>query len=89
MIGYVTLGTNDLEKATGFYDAIAKEFGFSETVFLSVAEDPAHSAKVRIFTPARELPFAGHPTVGAAIAVARERGMEQIGQGIGNLRLTR
>ncbi|EFL90730.1 PhzF family phenazine biosynthesis protein [Ahrensia sp. R2A130] len=62
--------------------AIAKEFGFSETVFLFEAEDAAHSAKVRIYTPARELPFAGHPTVGAAIAVARERGMEQVGQGI-------
>ncbi len=61
---------------------IAREFGFSETVFLSDAEDNNHSAKVRIFTPMNELPFAGHPTVGAAIAVAKERGMENAGQGI-------
>ena len=45
--------------------AIAAEFGFSETVFLSPANEAAHSAAVRIFTPANELPFAGHPLVGA------------------------
>ena len=61
---------------------IAKEFGFSETVFLAPAEHDHHTASVRIFTPAHELPFAGHPTVGAAIAIARERQMETAGQGI-------
>lgn len=50
--------------------AIAREFNLSETVFIAPAESPAHSARLRIFTPARELPFAGHPTVGAAIALA-------------------
>ena len=53
--------------------AIAREFNFSETVFLMKPENPAHSAKMRIFTPASELPFAGHPTIGAAIHVAMRR----------------
>lgn len=49
---------------------IAREFNLSETVFLLPAEHRAHTAKARIFTPARELPFAGHPTVGTAIFLA-------------------
>lgn len=53
--------------------AIAREFNLSETVFVGPADNPAHSARVRIFTPAIELPFAGHPTVGTAICLARER----------------
>jgi trans-2,3-dihydro-3-hydroxyanthranilate isomerase len=52
---------------------IAREFNLSETVFVRPAEGPAHSAAIRIFTPARELPFAGHPTVGTAICLAAER----------------
>lgn len=62
--------------------AIAREFNFSETVFLMPPEDPNHSARMRIFVPNNELPFAGHPTVGGAIAVAREKGLESVGQGI-------
>jgi trans-2,3-dihydro-3-hydroxyanthranilate isomerase len=53
--------------------AIAREFNLSETVFLLPAENSAHSARARIFTPTAELLFAGHPTVGAAICLARER----------------
>lgn len=49
---------------------IAGEFNLSETVFVKRPENPAHTARLRIFTPGRELPFAGHPTVGAAIAIA-------------------
>ena len=49
--------------------AVAAELGFSETVFV----DDAGSAAMRIFTPAVELPFAGHPTVGTAWLLARER----------------
>jgi trans-2,3-dihydro-3-hydroxyanthranilate isomerase len=49
---------------------IAGEFNLSETVFVRRPENPAHTARLRIFTPGRELPFAGHPTVGAAIAIA-------------------
>jgi len=51
--------------------AIAREFGYSETTFVLPPDDPAHAAKVRIFTPAAEIPFAGHPTIGTALAIAR------------------
>lgn len=47
--------------------AVAAELGFSETVFV----DDARSGRVRIFTPAAELPFAGHPLVGTAWLLAR------------------
>ena len=47
--------------------AIAREFNLSETVFVQPPEDSSHRAKLRIFTPGRELPFAGHPTVGTAV----------------------
>ena len=50
--------------------AIAREFNLSETVFVTLPENPAHIARLRIFTPGRELPFAGHPTVGTAVALA-------------------
>jgi trans-2,3-dihydro-3-hydroxyanthranilate isomerase len=51
---------------------IAREFNLSETVFILPPENEAHSARVRIFTPGRELPFAGHPTVGTAIFLAQQ-----------------
>src|SRR4029077_5213826 len=50
--------------------AIAREFNHPETVFGFAPADPAHRARLRIFTPARELPFAGHPTVGTAVLLA-------------------
>lgn len=53
--------------------AIAREFNLSETVFVMPPEKSAHSAKVRIFTPAAELPFAGHPMVGTAALLAELR----------------
>ncbi|MCB1446256.1 MAG: PhzF family phenazine biosynthesis protein [Rhizobiaceae bacterium] len=54
----------------GRMQAIAGEFNLSETVFVFPPENPAHAARLRIFTPGRELPFAGHPTVGTAVALA-------------------
>lgn len=58
--------------------ALARELNLSETVFVHSAENPAHVARLRIFTPTRELPFAGHPTVGAAIALCeRNHGAER------------
>lgn len=48
--------------------AVARELGFSETVFV----DDRARAEIRIFTPGLELPFAGHPTVGTAWLLARE-----------------
>jgi trans-2,3-dihydro-3-hydroxyanthranilate isomerase len=59
--------------------AIAGEFNLSETVFVLPPHNPAHTASLRIFTPGKELPFAGHPTVGAAIALAeRQHGAADI-----------
>ena len=49
--------------------AMARELNLSETVFLDTAGDGA-GVGTRIFTPGSELPFAGHPTVGAAVALA-------------------
>jgi trans-2,3-dihydro-3-hydroxyanthranilate isomerase len=50
--------------------SIAREFNFSETTFVTPPADKRHTARVRIFTPTRELPFAGHPTVGTAFVLA-------------------
>lgn len=56
--------------------AIATEFNLSETVFfLPPPEDSGAIATIRIFTPVNELPFAGHPNVGASFYVAREGGI--------------
>ena len=49
---------------------IAREFNYSETVFVLPPENPAHARKLRIFTPGAELPFAGHPTVGTSHLLA-------------------
>ena len=51
---------------------ITAEFNFSEVTFVYPASDPANTAKVRIFTPTMEIPFAGHPTIGTAIALRDE-----------------
>jgi len=56
--------------------AIAREFNLSETVFVLAPRNPVNTARLRIFTPVRELPFAGHPTVGAAILLAHLRAPE-------------
>lgn len=52
------------------FQRLAREFAYSETTFVLPPDDPANDARVRIFTPAQELPFAGHPNVGTAIALA-------------------
>ncbi|MGH6944565.1 MAG: PhzF family phenazine biosynthesis protein [Geminicoccaceae bacterium] len=63
-----------LPDAAGLNDAsmqaIACELNLSETTFVLPPDDPAHARRVRIFTPARELPFAGHPTIGTALVLA-------------------
>jgi trans-2,3-dihydro-3-hydroxyanthranilate isomerase len=53
--------------------AIAREFNLSETAFILKPQDPAHTAHVRLFTPGSEVPFAGHPNIGAAFALANDR----------------
>src|SRR5213078_3485961 len=50
--------------------AIATEFNLAETTFVLPPKNPAHTAEVRIFTPRAELPFAGHPNIGTAFALA-------------------
>lgn len=61
--------------ATGLAESdllkIAREFNYSETAFVYPPENPNHTAKIRIFTPSTEVPFAGHPTIGTAVALAQ------------------
>lgn len=65
--------TEGEEVPSRLMQAAAREINFSETVFLLPGDDGA-DAQLRIFTPAAELPFAGHPVLGAAFVVAeRER----------------
>src|SRR4051812_34712095 len=71
----VVFNSEGLETAA--MQTIAREFNHPETVFMLPATDKAHRANLRIFTPANELPFAGHPTVGAAVALARVSGGER------------
>ena len=58
---------------------IAREFNLSETVFVLPARNPVNTARVRIFTPTSELPFAGHPTIGTAVLLASLRAPEFAG----------
>jgi trans-2,3-dihydro-3-hydroxyanthranilate isomerase len=62
------------ELTTRQLQAIANEFNLSETVAVLSPRQPGASYRARIFTPAEELPFAGHPSVGAAVTAVR-RGM--------------
>jgi trans-2,3-dihydro-3-hydroxyanthranilate isomerase len=48
---------------------LAREIGFSETVYVLPPDDPEADVRIRIFTPGRELPFAGHPTLGTAFVL--------------------
>src|SRR5262245_37965719 len=70
----VVLDSGGLE--TPAMQAIAREFNLPETVFVDPPGDPKHRARVRIFTPGRELPFPGHPTVGAAVLLAHLDGSD-------------
>ena len=70
--------------ADGTMQQLAREFNFSETTFVLPPRDPSCTCRVRIFTPRRELPFAGHPTLGTAAVLASlrdgEPGEKQDGQ---------
>lgn len=66
---------------TAAMQAITAEFNLAETVFVLPPSNPAHRARLRIFAPDRELPFAGHPTVGAAVLLA----LEQMGEHVHGL----
>ncbi len=67
-------GADGLE--AGVLQAIAREFNLSETVFVLPPEREPADVRLRIFTPGMELPFAGHPNVGAAVMIARRIGHE-------------
>lgn len=68
----VVMDANGLDTAA--MQAIAREFNLSETAFVQPPSNPTHRARVRIFTPDYEMPFAGHPTVGTAIALVEAAG---------------
>src|SRR5262245_34718478 len=71
---------------------LAKEMNFSETVFVLPAENGGH-ARIRIFTPVTELPFAGHPVLGSAYVLAAPMQLGEIrletGVGVVPIRLER
>lgn len=64
----VVFGADGL--STAQMQALAREFNLSETIFVMAPRAPAHTARVRIFFPTAEIPFAGHPTIGCAIALS-------------------
>jgi len=64
----VVLDADGLSKSA--MQQIAAEFGYSETTFVLPPADPANTARVRIFTPTAEVPFAGHPNVGTGFVLA-------------------
>jgi trans-2,3-dihydro-3-hydroxyanthranilate isomerase len=71
-----------LPQAEGLTDRqmqqIAREFNFSETAFVLPPES-GHTRRVRIFTPAAEMPFAGHPNIGTAFSLATAGELGEIG----------
>ncbi len=73
----IVMGADGLTVAQ--MQAIAREFNLSETIFVQRPRDPGHTARVRIFFPTAEIPFAGHPTIGCAIHLACA--MEEAGGG--------
>jgi trans-2,3-dihydro-3-hydroxyanthranilate isomerase len=82
---------NGLDDAT--MQALARETNLSETAFVLPPTVSEADARIRIFTPTRELPFAGHPTLGSAFvlapALAREQVRLETDKGVIPVRLTR
>jgi trans-2,3-dihydro-3-hydroxyanthranilate isomerase len=79
--------------STELMQRAARELNLSETVFLLRSDGPHAHLRVRIFTPATELPFAGHPVLGTAFVVGRAMGSPVVrletGLGVVPVRLTR
>ncbi|AEQ51932.1 PhzF family phenazine biosynthesis protein [Pelagibacterium halotolerans] len=75
------------ELSTTRMQAIAGEFNLSETVFVCAPKGERHTAALRIFTPVSELPFAGHPTVGAAVLLGlqHKQSAVRLELGVGNV----
>jgi trans-2,3-dihydro-3-hydroxyanthranilate isomerase len=59
--------------------AVTREFNYSESTFVLPAEDDRTTRRVRIFTPGGEVPFAGHPTIGTAIALIHSGDVQATG----------
>jgi len=76
----------------GTMHALARETNLSESAFVLRSTNAAADARIRIFTPTMELPFAGHPTLGTAFVLAARRGQETVsletGRGIVNIRIS-
>ena len=76
----------------GLMQRLAKELNFSETVFVLPKEGDGH-VRIRIFTPAQELPFAGHPTLGTAFVLGAPLQLDEIrletGMGVVPVKLER
>lgn len=70
----VVMQADDLDAATML--RVTREFNLSETAFVMTPSAPDNTARVRIFTLGYEMPFAGHPTIGSAIAIARARSLD-------------
>ena len=76
--------------------ALAKEFNLSETTFVLPPQEAQNTYRVRIFTPAVELPMAGHPTIGTSFILAREHLIDWAGpettirleEGVGTIPVT-
>jgi len=66
---------------------IAQEMNYSETTFILSEEEREGGYDVRIFTPAEELPFAGHPTLGTAFVIQQEIIRKQVETVILNLKI--
>jgi trans-2,3-dihydro-3-hydroxyanthranilate isomerase len=84
--------TDARELSEDLLQPLAREMNLSETVFVLPAEDKGH-ARIRIFTPSSELPFAGHPTLGTAFVLAGPLSLDEIkletGAGVVPVRLER
>ncbi|MBA2731741.1 MAG: PhzF family phenazine biosynthesis protein [Acidobacteria bacterium] len=88
--------TNGRGISVELMQSIAKELNLSETTFVLPPDDPENDYRVRIFTPASELPMAGHPTVGTSFILAREHMIElgadeitiKLEEGVGTIPVT-
>jgi trans-2,3-dihydro-3-hydroxyanthranilate isomerase len=88
--------TNGRGLSSEVMQSIAKELNLSETTFVLPPEDRGNDYRVRIFTPAMELPMAGHPTIGTSFVLATEAMIEQGGslttikleEGVGTIPVT-
>src|SRR4051794_28562698 len=88
--------TNARGLSSELMQSIAKELNLSETTFVLPPEDPQNDYKVRIFTPALEMPMAGHPTLGTSYVLAHDHLIEylspeatiQLEEGVGTIPVT-